>query len=286
MFINSKQKNRKKIYVFLLLSVFFLLINLLPIQLINEEGHHQYEKFDNKYQIIKNMDKLIHIIDSTAQSLKIKPKSLAYNEIITETIKQRFRHGYCHYGFNDNWVASLAGKLVWRDLSAIVDPNDIIKYENASCSQQSIMMMEVLKRKGISFCKIGWNHHFTLCAWVNNGWHYYDPNMEPIISPSQRAFDNKFLNIEFLAKIYKGRIKDADIELSLGVPQMGRINEFPAPNALIFHKITKIISVTFWLLFLIPVLYLYRPIHVKTKKYRSKRKKLLKEKEVEASEAL
>ncbi|MEY3450369.1 MAG: hypothetical protein RL711_194 [Bacteroidota bacterium] len=266
MLINVKQKNRKKIYLFLSLSVFFLVLNLLPLHLINEEGHHHFEKFEDTLYPINNIGTLMQVIDDSARVNHIKPKSLAYNEIITTIIKRRFRHGYSHYGFQDNWVATLAGYFIWRDLSAIVDPDDLMKYPNAACSQQAIVMMEVLKNKGIPFCKVGWNHHFTLCAWVNNGWHYYDPNMEPIINSNQRAFDNKFLSIPFLAEIYKGRISKNDIAFALGVPQMGKVNEFPAPNALIFHQITKIVSISLWFFMLLPVLYWYRPIHIKTRK--------------------
>jgi hypothetical protein len=90
--------------------------------------------------------------------------------------------------------------------------------------------------------------------------------MEPIINTNQRAFDNKFLSIAFLAEIYKGRIKPNDIAFSLGVPQMGKVNEFPAVKALLFHQITKIISVSLWFFMLLPVFYWYRPIHIKTRK--------------------
>ena len=190
--------------------------------------------------------------------------------MVTQIIKRRFKHGYSHYGFNENWVASICGFLIWRNLSAVVDPNDLMLYPNAACSQQSIVMMEILRLEGIPFCKVGWNHHFTLCAWVKGGWRYYDPNMEPIITTKQRAFNDNFLNIEFLATLYKGRINEKNIEAALGVPKLGNINEFPAPNALIFHKTTKLISISLWFLALIPALYWYRPINIKTKKNRKK----------------
>ena len=271
MILHPKQRNSKKIYLFLSLSVFFLIINLLPFHLTNEQGWHSYEKFDEKAQSIQTINSLIKVIDDSARSKNIKEKTLDYNEIITLKIKQRFRHGYSHYALNENWIACLSGYFIWRDLSAIVDPEDLMKYPNAACSQQSIIMMEILKIKNIPFCKVGWNHHFTLCAWVENGWHYYDPNMEPIITIEQRKFNDNFLNIEFLAQIYKGRINKNEINGALGVPQLGKFNEFPAPRALIFHKATKIISITFWLLFLIPVIFWYRPIHILRNKYKRKK---------------
>lgn len=268
MIFNIKQKDKKKIYFFLSLSVFLLILNVLPIRLINEEGRHGFEKFEDQYQTIKSIDQLLKVIDDSASTHHLKPKTLAYNEWITEIIKRRFRHGYSHYYFTENWVASICGYVFWRDLSAVVEPNDLMLYPNAACSQQSIVMMEILKIQGVPFCKVGWNSHFTLCAWVDGGWKYYDPNMEPIIADKQRDFNDNYLNIEFLASLYKGRINKMEIEGALGVPRLGRINEFPAPNALIFHQITKIISLTLWIFALIPAFYWYRPINLKAKNVR------------------
>lgn len=270
MIFNIKQKNKKKIYFFLSLSVFLLFLNLLPIRLINEEGWSGYEKFNLNYQSVTTIEHLHKIIDDSAHAHHCKPKTLEYTEWVTEIIKQRFRHGYSHYYFNQNWVASVLGYVYWRDLSAVVDPNDLMLYPNAACSQQSIVMMEILKRQGVPFCKVGWNHHFTLCAWIEGGWRYYDPNMEPIMSIDQRKFNDNFLNIEFLASIYKDRINSNNIEYALGVPKLGRINEFPAPKALLFHRVTKVISITLWIFALIPAIYFYRPVNIKTKKARQK----------------
>jgi hypothetical protein len=47
------------------------------------------------------------------------------------------------------------GEFVWSHLSAIVLPEDILKYPMAACSQQSIIMMECFKKIGVDYRKVG-----------------------------------------------------------------------------------------------------------------------------------
>jgi hypothetical protein len=58
-----------------------------------------------------------------------------YVRLVDKTLKDRFYHGYSHYSWWHNYMAYLAGKFVWSDLSAIVLPDDILKYPHAACSQ-------------------------------------------------------------------------------------------------------------------------------------------------------
>lgn len=238
----------KKVYTLIVLSVISLALNFVHLRFINEEGLHGYEQFNPSLGKINTMLKLITTIDSIAFEEKCSPHSLEYNEIITKTIKKRFRHGYSHYYLDQNWISALSGYLIWRDLSAIVKPEDLMKFPNAACSQQSIVMMRVLDLKGIPFRKVSLNHHFTLCAYVENGWHYYDPNMEPIIGIDERKFDNRFIDVDFLKKIYiKLGMSDERIKSVFKSPKLGPVNEFPAPNVLLFHNITFVLSRTLWI---------------------------------------
>src|SRR5206468_12316967 len=60
---------------------------------------------------------------------------------------------------------------------------DILKYPYAACSQQSIVFMEILKRKGFNTREVGFqgktSGHFCFEVDYNGGWHFYDPDMEP-----------------------------------------------------------------------------------------------------------
>ena len=238
----------KKIYFIVVLSLIALLLNFLPFRLINGEERYLYEEFDESLGHINSMLKLIDYIDNVAYKENCSPHSLEYNEIITKTITRRFKHRYSHYYLNQNWIAALSGYLFWRDLSAIVKPEDLMKFPNAACSKQSIVMMRVLDLKGIPFRKVGWDHHFALCAFVENRWHYYDPNMEPVISIYERTFDSRFIDVNFLKSIYsKTGYSKEKMQVMFGTPKLGEVRAFPAPKALLFHNITYVLSRTLWI---------------------------------------
>lgn len=245
-----------KIYTVFIISFIFLVLNFIPFQLRSAGDEMSNELFDQSMIKLNTINKLVAQIDSIAYSKKCIPHSLEYNEIVTNVIKYRFRHGYCHYSLDQNWISAVLGLVIWQDFSAIVIPDDIMKFSNAACSQQTIVMMEILRKKGIPFKKIGWNHHFTLCAWVQNGWQFYDPNLEPILNMSERKFDHKFNDIDFLAKIYQYKIPKNQIEGALGKPFSGIKNEFPATRIKLFHHITFWLSRVLWFFILLSGLWL------------------------------
>ncbi len=66
-------------------------------------------------------------------------------------------------------------------------PDDILKYPKAACSQQSIIGMEVFKRKGFKVRKVGFfmdglGGHFCYEAFFKDKWHFFDPDLEPKLS--------------------------------------------------------------------------------------------------------
>ncbi len=247
----------KKVYLISIVALFLLILNFIPLVLIDDDSHSKIELFDSSLVKINSVYKLVDVVDSIAFSQKCIPHSLEYNEIVTNLIKYRFRHGYSHYALNENWIVSLLGYFVWKDISAIVIPDDILKYPNAACSQQSIVMMEVLKMKGIPFRKVTWDHHFTICAWVDNVWYFYDPNMEPNLTLNERKFDKRFNSLSFLQSKYQKRLTPTQVENIFGKPKVGTINHYPAQKIYIFHVITFWISKTLWFFVLAYSIFLY-----------------------------
>src|SRR5689334_7220943 len=113
------------------------------------------ESFDPQvYLHTTTLPKLIHYIDSTFQGDR---NSGEFVDHIARVLSKRFYHSYSRYTMNDNWLAALAGKFVWDDLSCIVDVNDILRYPNGSCSQQSIVLMACAKHYGFAYRKISFH---------------------------------------------------------------------------------------------------------------------------------
>jgi hypothetical protein len=177
--------------------------------------------------------------------------SPAYPLLIEQVLKNRFYHGYSHHTLGDNWIAVIGEKLFGHALSCTVYSNDILQYNYAACSQQAMVMMDLLKQKNIPCRHVGFQHHYALEAQINSQWYFFDPNMEPQISFEDRAHHLWAGNANYLKQFYKGRYSNdsLDYNFGMGVPaHFGSTNEATAPNAKLFNTITRPISLWGWLL--------------------------------------
>jgi hypothetical protein len=245
----SKGMNGKRNYWFLVLAFLLLLPNFLPFHLFDLSAEkHKWESFEpGTAQRLRSVEAVLTYTDSLAAIHNVEPNSLEYGDLLTEVIKILFYHGYSHYSLKENWIAAMAGKIIWYDLSAIVLPDDIVKYPMAACSQQSIVFIECLRRKGISFRKVAFDHHFAVEANFN-GWYFFDPDLEPDFTSVKRASLQNLLDENKLYDLYKDSMSPEEVNYYLANPYYGEPNRRPAENATFFHSVTKILSRTIWLL--------------------------------------
>lgn len=257
--------------IFLGLFIFTLLASLLqfagknnPLAKFNHQKpvYNHSEEYDPSLSGLNSLKKLEQYCDSLFSATRNETNKDRYEEnyanLVASVIRKRFYHGYSYYGFEDNYVAVLFSRLTNSGYSAVVMPDDILKYPFAACSQQSIVMMEALKAKGFTTRKISFHGlkaggHFCFEVFYNNSWHFYDPNMEPdnaVLTAYNRP-GIAFLagNPEVLTKAYKQHPQSEVLDLFTHY-SYGPVNKFPAPNALVFHKITKILSYAGWIFFL------------------------------------
>ncbi|HMG67694.1 MAG TPA: hypothetical protein VK588_08410 [Chitinophagaceae bacterium] len=219
-----------------------------------------HEHFNPALSKLNTIDRFINYCDSMYGSSVINPSDTEqYAIIVSETLRDRFYHGYSYYGLGDNSFAYILAPFIKRDLDAIVIPDDILKHPMAACSQQSIVGMEVYKKKGISVRKVGffakgYGGHFCFEAFFGGKWHFFDSDLEPQLSIMA---DNHFPSISelvqndsLLHKIYF--LKDRNLVDKLFFTYAyGPSNKFPAPRARIFQYVTKFLSYTSWLFFIV-----------------------------------
>ena len=224
------------------------------------------EEFDPSLQTLTTVDKAVAFCDglymekaNNNATIKIDE---TYPDIVSSVIRKRFYHGYSMYGFSNNYMAMMVSGVTQEGLGAIVVPDDILKYPYAACSQQSIVFMEILNRKGFPTRKVGFsgkkNGHFCFEVYYNNDWHFYDPDMEPnvaVLTAYHRpgiSFLTK--NPDILYKAYqqypKEKVADIFMNYSYGV-----VNTFAAPKAIIFQKVSKFLSYSLWSFFLLAFLW-------------------------------
>jgi hypothetical protein len=255
--INRKRALQFILFIALITSLLFTGLELFyppHNKVINQDTH---DMFDSSLLWINSIDKLQTYTDKIFTSRNyLSTDTAAYAEIVSGIIKKRFYYGYSHYGIGHNYMASAIAPLTGMELDAIVIPDDILKYPSAACSQQSIVAIEILKKKGFSYRKVGfftkeYGGHFAFEIFYNNSWHFYDPTLEAPDAPVTRRLSIAELN------------KRQDLLLStyyyLGPDHVlktfksffyGKENASLAPMAGLFQKITSFLSLGLWLILL------------------------------------
>ena len=193
-----------------------------------------------------------------------------YVQTVSKFCKERFYHNLSHYSISDNWIACIAGKLIWSHLSAIVIPDDILKHSGGLCSQQTIVFMELLKRKGINVRTVGLGYkegpgHFLCEVHYNGGWRLHDVTMEPRwnrIENIHKSLDYYLQNKDSLFLAYEGRLDRKLFNKLMEKTQIGSINETTDKKMLLFHQFTAALT------YLLPLFFLLMSIlsYVKLKK--------------------
>jgi len=167
-------------------------------------------------------------------------------------IRKRFYHGASEYGAGRNYIAAAIGPFIHHDLDIIVLPEDIMKYPYAICSQQSQVMMTLLKKKGYDYRNVGFHGHYSFEIKYNNKWHFFDPNMEPdaeLLNKRDRpGIAELVADKELLFACYHYWNKD-HIAKMFPTYYYKKPNAAIAPNATIFQRITYILSYSLWLFF-------------------------------------
>lgn len=242
-------------------------------------GYNGVEEFDPSLGRLRSCEMMGAYCDSIFKTVySVNPDAnhvQEYTDIVASTVRKRFYHGYSRYGFTNNYFAFLISKVTLPGYSAIVIPDDILKYDYAACSQQSIVTMNLLEKKGFKTRKVIFQGktagHFCFEVFYNNDWHFYDTNMEP-----QQSVLDQYAQpgIAFLAahpavllNAYKQYPKEEILDVFRNY-SYGSVNEFPAPRGLLFQRLTKVLSYILWAIFLILFIFVRRKyLRYGTKKY-------------------
>ncbi|MES2514089.1 MAG: hypothetical protein V4580_08080 [Bacteroidota bacterium] len=225
------------------------------------------EMFLPELKRLNSTDAVYNYADSVYLALNLADfDTTRYVKVVSGTVKRRFYHGLSCYSLSQNWICYTLGEICWSHISAIVNPDDILGYPEGLCSQQNIIFMEVLRKKGITTRTVGLGveegpGHFLCEVRYNNGWHLYDVDVEP--NWKATVFNHESLelllkNKEELYKIYDGRLPKSTIDTMIKKISYGVPNKFPAHNMYIFQKFTKIITYVLPVFFLLLFLWFYR----------------------------
>ncbi len=244
-----------------ILNLLFVILSLKPNETeidYKVKGGNSWEEYDpSLFTKLQSIEALIRNADS---AVGIENRhSLPYCEYIANLLRKRFYHGYSSYSFHENPIAALLGRFVWDHLSAVVIPDDILKYPMAACSQQSIVLVACFKEIGIDYRKVGFPHHYATEAKINGQWYFFDTNMEPDFNHHRESIE-AIIKHKRLHAIYT-HFAPSYIDYALANYRYGKINAAPAPNATLLHRASLIL---FNLLVALNILLSFRWIYHKT----------------------
>lgn len=208
------------------------------------------EKYAPQLSFLNSIEKLEKFVDAAAADKNIPIASVAYLEMLENTVSHRFFHGFSHKTLSQDWITALTDKIAHTDYSCLVLPEEIMQHPNAGCSQQALVMMEILKRKNIDYRKIGFPHHFAMEASINGGWYFLDADMEPNIKGTQRLHQNWKGQGDCLKKYYDTTIY-SNLNVGFGTGLMATVkkpNEEQASNLKKLQSTTGVLSKILWLL--------------------------------------
>lgn len=217
----------------------------------------------NSFQKFEDYCDSIYAVESaTKENIHFEE---SYPEIVVSAVRQRFYHGYSRFSLNNNLPALLFEPFTGKDLSAIVLPDDILKYPYGACSQQSIVVMDLLRKKGFTTRVVGFNGnstgHFGFETFYNGTWHFFDPNMEPdqtvLKKYNQPGIAFLASNPAILTAAYKNIPADVAMDI-FTTYKYRRANATVAPWATLYQKVTKFLSFTLWIFFLMAFIWARR----------------------------
>ena len=206
------------------------------------------ERYASGLTYLTSVDQAIHWLDSTATFGGIKHSSQDYVDLADMLIRFRFVHGYSYYRPSDDYINYLLGRTVWSNLSAIVEPNDILKFNHAACSQQAIVFMAILRQKGYRTRKISLKGHFCTDVFYEGRWHFYDSNKEPRFSKTRPIPSSQELvvNKNLAYQAYSGIMTRSQVDAMFGEVKIEESKALPGERVRILHKITRFMSHFGW----------------------------------------
>lgn len=249
--------------ILLTLSLLLLVPNFIPADINGTPDYNGKERYNPELGHIRSVAELESYVDACARLKNFDTHSPQYAAMLAYVISCRFYHGFSHWKMSENWIAALGEKTLGYGLASKVDPEEILQHPNAACSQQALVMMAVLRNKGISYRKVGFPHHYALEVQVNNQWYYFDPNMEPRMSITDRRHDH-WGGMNDIVKTYYDPSNHRNLDYQFGRGQqaeIGPVNEIPAKNAARFQSVTAFLSKVCWLIPLCVLAFVTGPRH-------------------------
>ncbi len=228
----------------LCLSAILILPNFLDADFQASAKYDGKEKFSPQLSFLNSVDKLEKFVDESATEKMVPVGSLAYIEMLENTISHRFYTSYSHKNLSQDWITSLADKIAGTAYSRLLLPGEIMQRPCAGPAQQSAVMMEILKRKNIPVRKSGSPELPGIDVSFKGEWFYFDPTSEHAVKAAQGLHGNSYGHVGNPGKYnYPGQAPGKELTANLNSTySTGNVNLQQLQTA------TGILSKFLWLL--------------------------------------
>jgi hypothetical protein len=217
------------------------------------------ERYDPSLVVVDNLDEAELYIRSR---LKPHASQAETADAIERFVAMRFVHDVGVVRRQNDWVAWLAGVVIWRNLAFTNRPDDMLKSRRGICSQQTILMQALLKRFGIEFATVGTDapQHMFVGAKIDGRWAIYDPDGEP--NRTRTIWFSEMSNPRVMEQLYRHKPGSPPFArgetlgqqmarvAATGRYEMKWINENPAPRGTLFHNVSSFLSHLGWAMFM------------------------------------
>lgn len=202
------------------------------------------ETFDVRLQSIDSVNEAAAYVQGTHPGAG--PAALA--DAADEFVRRRFFHSYAKFKPCENWLAFLAGYL-WEDLRVPVIPDDILLHRRAACSQQAIVFQAIVRRFGLETGSVRMVGHFLSAVRIHGVWMVYDQDRE--ITPRSYPLSQLLKGDPRIEQLYGKFGTAVGFRQQAGRQEIafGDINANPAPQATLFHNVTRFFSHYGWAVF-------------------------------------
>lgn len=257
-------KLRRRLSIVFLLTSMMLLAGTLTqasLGLLRQEQvvvRHPNDRYDPTLGRLDNMDRLMAFTDSLARTKGITYNNhrMQYAQLADSVVRMRFYHGLQNYPFSENFLANLAGKVLWYHVGAKVIPDDILKGSKAFCSQSSIVFQELLRRKGFNVRSVLLPGHFCTEVLLEDSWRFFDVSFKPtfsaigLVSAAVLVENPEWVEQAYLHSFNEEFSRNSRRYFNTNTIRFGRINAFAAPNMRSLHRVLWFMSWWGWAVFL------------------------------------
>lgn len=249
---------------------------ITPSVALDSKKWNRNENYLPVLQEVKTIDAALRVIENvynTSASAARQFDTARFVNCANAFVKEKFFHGYAQYSVNQNWILVLLGKT-WFHFSGVVNPNELMTYSEGLCSQQTLVFMELLKRKGIASRSVGLGYsqgpgHFLCEVRLNNRWHLYDVTCEPKWEKTQFPHESMAFYLQHrneLENVYAHHYKKEMIAKLLERVEYGATNQMPAQRMQMLHTLATFLVVLIPILLLSQCVRNFKPIGQRLKK--------------------